>query len=146
MLSWSAISIVRPTYAYFLASVEPLLSSFGFCHLSGQLHRRSGFVSIGLTGVRCLVFGAFCCSSGQLHRRLGVILSVHPTSVRRFNRRLLLTAAGSVHRLDRRISPVHVGSTGVYTVRCFVHRSLVYASVLVHVLFLCLFCVSAAPW
>ena len=145
MLSWSAISIVRPTYAYFLASVEPLLSPFGFCHLSGQLHRRSGFVSIGLTGVRCLVFGAFCCSSGQLHRRLGVILSVHPTSVRRFNRRLLLTAAGSVHRLDRRISPVHVGSTGVYTVCVFQQLSLAVCFLISSRLFLGLLCVSVAP-
>ena len=56
----------------------------------------------------------------------GVVTPAEPTQfkpLRQINRCLLSRAAGSVRRLNRRGAPVHVGSTGVYTVCVFLAAS-----------------------
>ena len=78
----------------------------------------------------------------------GVVTPVEPTEfkpLRRINRRLLSHAAGSVRWLNRRGAPVHVGSTGVYTVFVSQQLSLAVCFLVSSRLFLGVFCVSVAP-
>ena len=80
-------------------------------------------------------------------RIIRCVTSVEPTQfkpLRRINRCLLSRAAGSVHRLNRRGAPVHVGLTGVYTV-CVPQLLLLAVCFRVTFrLFLGLFCASVA--
>ena len=80
-------------------------------------------------------------------RIIRCVTSVEPTQfkpLRQINRCLLSRAAGSVRQLNRRGAPVHVGSTGVYTVCVFQQLRLAVYFRITSRLFLGLFCVSVA--